>query len=205
MRAVLLPSLLASLLIACAPTPDAAPASPSAAPAPARPVATPAAERVPDPDEPPAGGAMTIRANGIGPVRFGADAQALRSAWSGTLGGDPPDEPAGCHYLYPLPRPEGRFELAFMFEGARFVRVDVETTDLVAPGGGRIGMDTQRIERLYAGRIEASPHKYVPGARTLRVTGDTPGVIVFETDEAGRVARWRTGLEPQVDYVEGCA
>ncbi|TQC57293.1 lectin, partial [Pantoea dispersa] len=30
------------------------------------------------------------------------------------------------------------------------------------------------------------------------------GVLVFETDAAGKVVAWRVGLPPQVDYVEGC-
>ena len=43
------------------------------------------------------------------------------------------------------------------------------------------------------------------GARYLRVTrAGSEAVLVFETDEAGRVQEWRIGLPPQVDYVEGC-
>ena len=197
----LLSSVLACALAACTQAPGSGESAPAAVQA--RP--TPAAARAPDPDAPPAGGALTVHANGVGPVRFGANAQALRDAWQGTLGGELPDEPHGCYYLYPQPHAPDRVDLAFMFEDARFVRADVDTPDLVAPGGGRIGMDSRKIARLYAGRIEAAPHAYVPGAHYLRVTGDTPGVLVFETDEAGRVTRWRSGLAPQVDYVEGCA
>ncbi|HWI23748.1 MAG TPA: lectin, partial [Lysobacter sp.] len=31
------------------------------------------------------------------------------------------------------------------------------------------------------------------------------GVLVFETDAAGKVTAWRAGVPPQVDYVEGCS
>ena len=31
------------------------------------------------------------------------------------------------------------------------------------------------------------------------------GKLVFETDAAGKVSAWRAGVEPQVDYVEGCS
>jgi len=39
----------------------------------------------------------------------------------------------------------------------------------------------------------------------LRVTAPQgTGALVFETDAQGRVTRWRAGVPPQVDYVEGC-
>jgi hypothetical protein len=55
--------------------------------------------------------------------------------------------------------------------------------------------------------MQVQPHEYVPGGNYLRVTDPAiaDGAIVFETDEAGRVTRWRVGRAPQVDYVEGCA
>lgn len=127
------------------------------------------------------------------------------------MGGPPqgdPDaqDPAACHYLFQQPRPEHGYGTAFMVEGGRFVRVDVDDPSAVAPGGGRIGMPASGIAGLYPGRIEARPHKYVDGAKYLRVTRDgSQAVLLFETDAAGQVQEWRIGLPPQVDYVEGCS
>ena len=145
--------------------------------------------------------------SGFGPVPFGADAEALRLAWGGPLQGDPDaQDPAACHYLFPQPRPEHGYGTAFMVEGGRFVRVDVDDASAVAPGGGRIGMPASGIAGLYPGRIEERPHKYVDGAKYLRVIRDgSEAVLLFETDAAGQVQEWRIGLPPQVDYVEGCS
>jgi len=29
--------------------------------------------------------------------------------------------------------------------------------------------------------------------------------LLFETDAAGKITRWRVGVPPQIDYVEGCS
>ena len=96
---------------------------------------------------------------------------------------------------------------AFMIEDGKFVRYDVGNDKEVAPGGGSVGMSADEIAALYAGRIEEQPHKYVEGGKYLRIKdGDGGnGVLVFETDAAGKVTEWRVGVPPQVDYVEGCS
>lgn len=148
---------------------------------------------------------------GFGPARFGADAQAVRTAWGRDIPPAAPSEPGGCHYLYPQPRTSpgapGGYGTGFMIEGDRFARIDIDSADIVAPGGGRVGMHADQIGSLYAGRIEARPHKYVEGAQTLRIRDPAGGngALLFETDAAGKVERWRIGVPPQVDYVEGCA
>lgn len=143
---------------------------------------------------------------GFGPVPFGADAEALRLAWGGALEGKADGNDANaCYYLFPQPRPEQGYGTGFMIEGAHFVRVDVDDPSTTAPGGGRIGMSAAEIGSLYPGRVEEQPHKYVEGARYLRVARDgTDAVLLFETDAGGTVQEWRIGVPPQVDYVEGC-
>jgi hypothetical protein len=125
-------------------------------------------------------------------------------AWGKDLTGAP-DEPDGCYYLYPGPRGQGgRFGIGFMIEHQRFSRLDVDDARIEAPGGGRVGMDVGEIRRHYADIVE-QPHKYVQGAKCLRRTDTVSGgVLVFETDATGKVTRWRVGVPPQVDYVEGC-
>ena len=93
-----------------------------------------------------------------------------------------------------------------MIENGRFVRYDVGNADMVAPGGGKVGLTGDEIRALYPGRVEARPHKYVEGGQYLRVpASEGSGWLVFETDAAGRVTSWRAGVVPQVDYIEGCA
>ncbi|WP_407352721.1 hypothetical protein [Luteimonas sp. R10] len=153
----------------------------------------------------PAEGAITF--GGFGPAAFGADQEQVRMAWGKDLGDAQPSEPGGCYYLMPQPQPSDGYRLAFMIEGDRFSRIDVRAGDIVAPGGGRVGMSADEIEALYPGRVERRPHKYVEGAWYLRIPDEAggEGVLLFATDEHGRVTEWRVGVPPQVDYVEGCS
>lgn len=143
--------------------------------------------------------------DGFGPATFGSDAEQVRMAWGNDLGDAAPSEPGGCYFLRPHALGTAGYDMGFMIEGDRFVRIDVANPGYTAPGGGRIGMTRAELEQLYTGRIDASPHKYVAGAHTLRVPGpDGERAAVFETDTAGTVAAWRIGVTPQVDYVERC-
>lgn len=147
--------------------------------------------------------ASSARFDGYGDMRFGMGEVAFAAAWGGDLKGAPEPD-SGCHYKTPkwVKQPA---DFAFMFEGDRFVRYDVGTTKETAPGGGKVGMGAAQIRTLYGNRVSEQPHKYVAGASTLRVTAPTgSGVLVFETDKHGKVVRWRAGVPPQIDYVEGC-
>lgn len=167
------------------------------------PPATSATVAPPATDPMPAEGAITL--NGFGPAHWGASEEQVRQAWGKDLQGAP-SEPNGCYYLFPEPRSSGGYRLAFMFEGAKFARLDVRVPEIAAPGGGRVGMDKAEVHRLYPS-ITEQKHKYVEGGLNLR--GMDPeggaGVIVFEVDPVGKVIAWRVGVPPQVDYVEGCS
>jgi len=174
----------------------ATPAAPDSAPPP-QPVPAPAAT----PGPMPASGAIGY--SGFGPARFGATAEEVRMAWGKDMAGGPGD-PQGCYYLYPEPQRTGSHRIGFMIENQRFARLDVDVADIVAPGGGRVGMSAAEIGQHYADLVE-QPHKYVEGAKYLRHTDAASGaVLVFETDASGKVIAWRLGTPPQVDYVEGC-
>lgn len=144
------------------------------------------------------------RTDGYGGLPLGMSEAEARAAWQGELKGDVVD-PGNCAYLHPKAYAE--FRVGFMFERGTFVRYDVNIESEAAPSGGRVGQSRADIERLYAGRVQVQPHKYVQGGHYLRVadTAIENGALVFEADENGRVTRWRVGRAPQVDYVEGCA
>lgn len=204
---------LAITLVACGER-DADPGAAGAAPA-----APASAWDQPEEDVPPAtapSGSATpagaadaaigdARFDGYGEARFGMDAEQVRSVWGGELNGN---AAAGesCFHLNPAGQPDIAY-FALMFEDGRFVRYSVSSDELLAPGGGRRGMDIAEIQQRYPGRIEQRDHKYVQGGHYLRINdaagGD--GVLVFETDADGTVTEWRVGVPPQVDYVEGCS
>ncbi|HZV39079.1 MAG TPA: lectin [Pseudoxanthomonas sp.] len=153
----------------------------------------------------PAEGAISLA--GFGPAKFGASAEEVRMAWGGDLGDAKPSEPGGCYYLIPATQPKRGYKIAFMIEGDKFVRLDVASDEIVAPGGGKIGMDEAGLQKLYRGALQSMPHKYVEGGHYLSVaaSGVAPSKLVFETDANGKATEWRIGLTPQVDYVEGCS
>ena len=205
---------LAAALAACERTAEPAPAGTAAAltdpehpgedldvPAAATPEA---AAPAPGVAAPPA----AIDYTGVAGVGFGTAPDALRTAWPGGVAPDAAVAPGLCHFLYAQPKPQESFGVAFMVEGDKFVRVDVDAPDVRAPGGGHAGMSADAVRAAYAGRIEEQPHKYVEGGKYLVVAPADLSVaarLVFEVDAAGIVTGWRLGLPPQVHYVEGCA
>lgn len=203
---------LVLLLAACKAPPSSEPAA-AEQPAPAEPAQPAVAESAPAPAAPstgslrvdlPAAGAIGFE--GFGPAKFGASAEEVRMAWGGDLGDAKPPEPGGCHYLIPATQAKQGYKIAFMIEGDKFVRIDVASDQIVAPGGGRIGMGAAELQKLYGNALQSMPHKYVEGGHYLSVAGGAaPGKLVFETDANGKVTEWRIGAPPQVDYVEGCS
>lgn len=178
------------------PASDVPPATAPRASAPTSPAAISAA--------PPPAGMQLARYDGYGDLRFGMTADEAKQAWGGDLNGAPGTGEV-CYYLNPAgDRVPSYF--AFMIENGKFVRYDVGNDKEIAPGGGRRGMDGDEIRTLYAGRVEEQPHKYVSGGKNLRIRDtDGKGVLIFETDVAGKITAWRVGVPPQVDYVEGCS
>lgn len=149
------------------------------------------------------------RMNGYGALDLGLTAEEARAEWTGgALQGKPdPRDPAACFHLSPAGQSTPA-QLAFMFENDVLVRYSVESPDIAAPGGGKVGMDEAAIQALYGGTLESLPHKYVQGGKVLRSAedgGGLPSKLVFELDAAGKVTSWRVGMVPQIDYVEGCS
>lgn len=193
-------SLLVLALVACNAERPAGEAQEPATPPPSE---QPAPTPVPTPDP----GSGLARYDGYGDMRFGMTEVDARAAWGGDLNGDASGAAADeCHYLTPISSPVPS-HFAFMFDGGKFVRYDVGNDKEVAPGGGRRGMSADQIRSLYAGRVEESAHKYVEGGKYLKVAANdgSAGKLVFATDAAGKVTEWHAGIEPQVDYIEGCA
>jgi len=177
--------------------------SPADIPAPAS-VAPPAAASIAT-TAPAAPAVRAATFKGYGDLAFGMPSKAVRETWKAPLVGQAPANPGGCYQL--ATDPAAPKSLSLMIEGDKLVRYDVGNDTLVAPGGGRRGMDIDQVRKLYAGRIREQPDKYVPGAIDLRVSADddSGSALVFQTDAAGKVTSWRVGQPPAVDYVEGCS
>jgi hypothetical protein len=156
----------------------------------------------------PAGAASLTAADvsAVLPVALGSPADSLRRNWKGELlSVAEPESEEACYYLLAQPSPRRGYGRAFMFEGGRLVRMDVDDPAIQAPGGARVGMPLARVRALYGASLQERPHKYVEQALYLRLALPGQAALVMETDSQARVSQWRLGLPPQVDYVEGCS
>lgn len=141
---------------------------------------------------------------GFGPATFGDDEESVRIAWGRplTVQGS---EPEACRQLFA--EPQSAFGISFMLVDGRFARYDVTGPQFKAPGGIRVGDTRATVEQRYDGGVTVAPHKYVEGADVLTVESPTGGTarLIFEMTPEGIVERWRLGVPPGVDYVEGCS
>ncbi|MFK3651298.1 hypothetical protein ACI2IY_23120 [Lysobacter enzymogenes] len=216
------PALAASalavlVLTACQKPADPAAPSPSAA-APADAGKAPAAAASPaNPLEPPA---RAVRSDAIGydgfsggaepgsPVdaRFGADAASVRGAWGGEMkdnGAQRPD--ANCFLLYPV-RGAITHQYGFLMGKNGLAGIDVYDPKAQAPGGGRIGMSIDEINRVYAGKIKQVPNPTFEGAAFLEVPAPDGknSQLTFETDALGNVTNWRIAVKDAMAHEESC-
>jgi hypothetical protein len=193
-------------LAGCKPEASAPDAAPHAAEAPPAEVVASVPETVAPamPDATPPSDTQASFA-GYGDMKLGSTVDEAKAAWGGELNGKP-SEGSTCYYLTPkwVKKPS---DFAFMAEDGKFVRYDVGIDKEAAPGGGKVGMTVDELQKLYGNALQTSPHKYVEGGQYLSIaaSGVAPSKLVFETDAAGKVSAWRVGLSPQVDYVEGCS
>lgn len=207
MKSLLPIMMVVTLLSACQREEAAAPAAEPQTTATSTPMAeAPAPAPAVDDTASPAGPVSQASFLGYGDMKLGSTVDEARAAWGGELNGAPM-EGTTCHYLWPkwISKPA---EFAFMMEEGKFVRYDVGTEKETAPGGGKVGMSVDELQKLYGGALKASPHKYTEGGQYLAIdAGDVAPTtkLVFEADAAGKITSWRVGLSPQVDYVEGCS
>jgi hypothetical protein len=109
-----------------------------------------------------------------------------------------------CMYATADSLPSG---VRVMVEQAKVARVEVYEGSVQTAKGARIGDTEERVKRLYPNQVTVSPHKYTDGHYLTVVptaNADSAYRIIFETD-GRRVLRYRAGIRPQVEYVEGCA
>ena len=145
----------------------------------------------------------TIRVDGVGPIRFGMALADARAA----LGDSLLVAPAGgeCGFVVPRGAPAG---VRFMVEQAKIVRVDVDSSGVRTAAGAEVGMSEADVRGRYPVGLRVQPHKYDPKGRYLVLQGtepvDSARRLIFETD-GQRVVRYRAGITPAVEYVEGCA
>jgi hypothetical protein len=137
---------------------------------------------------------------GVGGISFGAAVADVREEL-----GIPVESAlleSSCEFVSPEAAPDG---LTLMAESGRIVRADVTSGTARTAEGAAIGDSEARIMELYPA-LRRMPHKYTTGSYLVvlpNAPADTLHRYVFETD-GSTVTRFRAGLYPPVEYVEGC-
>ncbi|WP_334158059.1 hypothetical protein [Oryzomicrobium sp.] len=93
-----------------------------------------------------------------------------------------------------------------MFSRGRVARVDVREGATKTAAGIRLGDNIPKVMEVYHGRIEVTPHQYIPEPEGKYLTVKSVNgkrAIRFETD-GDRVVTFYAGRFPEVQYVEGC-
>ncbi len=145
----------------------------------------------------------SLRPGGLGRLQFGLTQS--ESARRLDLPGVAAPTVGGCRYWVPAGLPAG---VRLMVEDGRVVRADVDSGTIKTTEGAGIGSSEAQVGQLYKGMV-SQPHKYrsADGWHYLiyrpESAADSGSRIVFETD--GQTVRsFRAGIEPAVEYVEGC-
>jgi len=141
-----------------------------------------------------------VTPDGIGAIRVGMSVDDLRRAVDVPTA----NATAECSYVHPSAAPRG---VLVMLARGQVARIDVDSTGVTSDAGVAVGDSAAHVADAYAGRVSATPHRYVPGGQYLTVrpspAGDSTRRMVFET-ENGRVMRFRAGRLPEVEWVERC-
>ena len=145
----------------------------------------------------------TIRLDGVGPVQFGMALADARAALRDSLIVAPPG--GECGFTVPRDAPAG---VRFLVEQGKVVRVEVDSSGVRTAAGAEVGMSEADVRGRYPVGLRVQPHKYDRKGRYLVLQGTVPADsarrLIFETD-GQRVVRYRAGITPAVEYVEGCA
>ena len=142
----------------------------------------------------------TVTVDGLCNIGFGMDEAEAKAAYGGALSGDAAEN-TSCYYLLPAGAGYGR---TFMMVDGTMQRIDVRDTSVETMEGAMVGMSLDLVDGLYEGGVR-TPNKYAPANEDLKVDLGNDIYAIFEEGNDGKVRAYRVGMEPAVDFVEGCA
>ena len=134
----------------------------------------------------------------LGPVLFGSQLREVEARLGERAPGPANEDETGCRFVTFAAFPQ----VHFMVEDGIVTRANV-SAEVANSLGVTVGTRMQDVVESHPA-VQLQPHKYDPdGYYLIFGSVDHKAAIVMEVGN-GRVTRIRAGLEPSVEYVEGC-
>ena len=148
---------------------------------------------------------VTLRA--LGPVLIGMTVEEAAAAAGMTLSGTlDPEVSDVCYYVTPDSTMKG---VSFMVFEDVIARIEIdEPSQITTRSGAGIGTTKDQLLEVYPDNIQQTNEAVFDGEAMGFVPNDESDAeyrIFFELDEEDVVVRYRVGIKPAVDFVEGCA
>jgi hypothetical protein len=132
-----------------------------------------------------------------GVVRFGSKLLEVEKKLAEKAKGHTGDQ--GCDFVTFKKYPG----VKFMVEKGVVTRADVTDSSIPNSLGIKNGTTLDEVKRIYP-KVIVEPHQYDPtGHYLIFKSKDGKRAIVFEEGD-GKITDVRAGMEPSVEYVEGC-
>ena len=147
---------------------------------------------------------VTLRA--LGPVVLGMTVDEAATASGLTMTGELNTEISdNCYYVTAGPTMKG---VSFMVFDDLIVRIEIDEPSVVKTrSGAGIGSTKDELLSFYPDNIEETNEAVIDGEAMGFVPNDESDAthrIFFELDDDGVVVRYRVGIKPAVDFIEGC-
>lgn len=134
----------------------------------------------------------TVGAAGYGAMHFGMSRDQAAQATGPRAGPAAESQEGACESKHT----GAQVDVVYLFQGDKLQRIDVSTPNVMAEGGGHVGMQIDDIRTLYAGKLHEQQLK---SGYDLKVAGMSGAGIIFETDAGGKVTSFRAGISPVLD------
>lgn len=148
---------------------------------------------------------VTLRA--LGPVVIGMTVEEAITAAGIPLDGQlEPEISDTCYYVTPDASLKG---ISFMVFEDVIARIEIdEPATVTTRSGAGIGTTADELAEMYPDNLQEANEAVFDGQAVGFVPNDDSDAeyrIFFELDEEGVVVRYRVGIKPAVDFIEGCA
>ena len=140
---------------------------------------------------------LVLSEKSYGPVTFGSSLKRIEKRVGEKAKGETGDN--GCDFVTFKKFPG----IKFMVEDGIVTRADAVSPEIKNKLQIQNGTSLEEVKKRYP-TVEVTPHKYDPTGHYLifKSKGGKRAILFEEGD--GRVTDTRAGIEPSVEYVEGC-